>query len=222
MTIIQGGPHIKNIQILLANCRQRRYPAKATIIHLGDQSDTLYYIVNGSVAAVAEDDGGKEITLAHLNAGDFVGEMGLFERECRSACIRTRSDCDMAEIGYSRFLKLSAEHPDLLFAVAQQVTSRLRHTSRKVCDLAFLDVSGRVAHSLLCLCQEPEATRCEEGTLIRITRQEIARIVGCSREMVGRVLKDFEGNGLISTAGKNIVVFDTSEAGLLPYSTSSF
>lgn len=222
MDIIQGEPHIKNIEILLANCCQRRYPAKATIIHLGDKSDTLYYIISGSVAAIAEDNGGKEITLAHLNAGDFVGEMGLFERGSRSACIRTRSDCEMGEISYSRFLNLSAKHPDLLFAVAQQVTNRLRNTSRKVCDLAFLDVSGRVAHSLLYLCEEPEAKPCVEGTQIRVTRQEISRIVGCSREMVGRVLKDLEESGLITTAGKNIVVFKTSRGGLLPTSTRYF
>ena len=222
MDIIQGEPHIKNIEILLANCCQRRYPAKATIIHLGDKSDTLYYIISGSVAAIAEDNGSKEITLAHLNAGDFVGEMGLFERGSRSACIRTRSDCEMGEISYSRFLNLSAKHPDLLFAVAQQVTNRLRNTSRKVCDLAFLDVSGRVAHSLLCLCEEPEAKPCVEGTQIRVTRQEISRIVGCSREMVGRVLKDLEESGLITTAGKKIVVFNTSRGGLLPTSTRYF
>ena len=222
MVIIQGEPHIKNIEILLANCCQRRYPAKATIIHLGDKSDTLYYIISGSVAAIAEDNGGKEITLAHLNAGDVVGEMGLFERGSRSACIRTRSDCEMGEISYSRFLNLSAKHPDLLFAVAQQVTNRLRNTSRKVCDLAFLDVSGRVAHSLLYLCEEPEAKPCMEGTQIRVTRQEISRIVGCSREMVGRVLKDLEESGLITTAGKNIVVFNTSRGGLLTTSTRYF
>ena len=222
MDIIQGEPHIKNIEILLSNCCQRRYPAKATIIHLGDKSDTLYYIISGSVAAIAEDNCGKEITLAHLNAGDFVGEMGLFERGSRSACIRTRSDCEMGEISYSRFLNLSAKHPDLLFAVAQQVTNRLRNTSRKVCDLAFLDVSGRVAHSLLYLCEEPEAKPCVEGTQIRVTRQEISRIVGCSREMVGRVLKDLEESGLITTAGKNIVVFNTSRGGLLPTSTRYF
>ena len=222
MDSIQGEPHIKNIEILLANCCQRRYPAKATIIHLGDKSDTLYYIISGSVAAIAEDNGGKEITLAHLNAGDFVGEMGLFERGSRSACIRTRSDCEMGEISYSRFLNLSTKHPDLLFAVAQQVTHRLRKTSRKVCDLAFLDVSGRVAHSLLYLCEEPEAKHCMEGTQIRVTRQEISRIVGCSREMVGRVLKDLEESGLISTAGKNITVFSTSRGGLLPTSTRYF
>ena len=222
MTNTLLGPHLQNIEVFLANCYKREYPAKSTIIYLGDQSNTLYYIISGSVAAVAEDDGGKEITLAYLNPGDFFGEMGLFGETSRSACIRTKSICELGEIGYSKFLSLSLEHPSLVFTLAKQVASRLRHTSRKVCDLAFLDVSGRVAHALLRLCQEPDAKVCPEGTQIRVTRQEISRLVGCSREMAGRVLKDLEESTLISTSGKNIIVFNTSREGLLPPPTGIF
>jgi len=88
------------------------------------------------------------------------------------------------------------------------MATRLRKTSRKVGDLAFLDVTGRVARTLLDLCKEPDALSHPQGMQIRITRQEIGRIVGCSREMVGRVLKNLEEQGLISVKGKNIVVFN--------------
>lgn len=218
----KSGSHLQNIDVFLANCCKRKYPAKSTIIYSGDQSDTLYYIISGSVAAVAEDNGGKEITLAYLNSGEFFGEMGLFERKSRSACIRTKSACELGEISYSRFLSLSSQYPDFLFALAKQVASRLRETSRKVCNLAFLDVSGRVAHALLCLCQEPDAKHSPEGTQIRVTRQEIARLVGCSREMVGRVLKDLAESALISTSGKNIIVFNAATEGLQPLPNSYF
>jgi len=87
------------------------------------------------------------------------------------------------------------------------MASRLRTTSRKVSDLVFIDVSGRVAHTLLDLCQQPDAMTHPEGMQIRITRQEIGKIVGCSREMVGRVLKSMEEQELISAKGKTIVVF---------------
>jgi len=219
---IKSGSDLQNIEVFLANCCKRKYLAKSTVIYLGDRSDTLYYIISGSVAAVAEDNGGKEITLAYLNAGEFFGEMGLFERKSRSACIRAKSDCELGEISYSRFLSLSSQYPDFLFALAKQVASRLRDTSRKVCDLAFLDVSGRVAHALLCLCREPDAKACSEGIQIRVTRQEISRLVGCSREMVGRVLKDLEESSLISTSGKNIIVFNASSEGLQPPTNSYF
>ena len=79
-------PHIDNVEEFLSHCHRRRYPAKSTIIYAGDQGDTLYYIIKGSVTVVIEDDNdGKEMILAYLNHGDFVGEMGLFDQEHRSA-----------------------------------------------------------------------------------------------------------------------------------------
>ena len=86
---------------------------------------------------------------------------------------------------------------------------RLRKTSRKVGDLAFMDVTGRVARTLMELCKEPDAMTHPDGMQIRITRQELGRIVGCSREMVGRVLKTLEEQDLITASGKTIVVFNT-------------
>jgi len=121
--------------------------------------------------------------------------------------VRARSNCEIAEMSYSKFRQVANEHSDILFAMSSQMASRLRTTSRKVSDLVFIDVSGRVAHTLLDLCQQPDAMTHPEGMQIRITRQEIGKIVGCSREMVGRVLKSMEEQELISAKGKTIVVF---------------
>jgi CRP/FNR family cyclic AMP-dependent transcriptional regulator len=89
------------------------------------------------------------------------------------------------------------------------MADRLRKTTRKVGDLAFLDVTGRVARTLLELCKQPDAMTHPDGMQIKITRQEIGRIVGCSREMVGRVLKALEEQGLVNVKGKTMVVFGT-------------
>ena len=203
-------PHIDNVEEFLSHCHRRRYPAKSTIIYAGDQGDTLYYIIKGSVTVVIEDDSdGKEMILAYLNPGDFVGEMGLFDQEHRSARIRTKTECEVGEISYGKFIELSHKHPEFLFAISKQIAQRLRDTTRKVSDLAFLDVTGRVARTLLDLCKEPDAMTHPDGMQIKITRQEIGRIVGCSREMVGRVLKDLEERELVSVAGKTMVVFGT-------------
>ena len=203
-------PHIDNVEEFLSHCHRRRYPAKSTIIYAGDQGDTLYYIIKGSVTVVIEDDSdGKEMILAYLNPGDFVGEMGLFDQEHRSAWIRTKTECEVGEISYGKFVELSHKHPEFLFAISKQIAQRLRDTTRKVSDLAFLDVTGRVARPLLDLCREPDAMTNPDGMQIKITRQEIGRIVGCSREMVGRVLKDLEERELVSVAGKTMVVFGT-------------
>ena len=199
-----------SIDKFLEHCHRRRYPAKSVIIYAGDQSDVLYYIVEGSVTVLIEDEDGHEIVLAYLNPGDFFGEMGLFgENSNRSAWIRTKTQCELAEISYSRYRQLAEDDPGILFALAGQMATRLRNTSRKVGDLAFLDVTGRVARTLLDLCKQPDAMTHPDGMQIKITRQEIGRIVGCSREMVGRVLKSLEEQGLISAKGKTMVVFGT-------------
>lgn len=194
----------------LSHCHRRKYPAKSTIIYAGDDSDALYYIIRGSVTVIIEDDDGREMIMAYLNEGDFFGEMGLFEETAsRSAWIKAKTECEVAEISYQKFKELVKEDADILFAVSAQISGRLRATTRKVGDLAFLDVTGRVAHTLLDLCKQPDAMTHPDGMQIKITRQEIGRIVGCSREMVGRVLKTLEEQGLVSVKGKTMVVFGT-------------
>ena len=206
----EGNKIIPNLDHFLANCHRRKYPAKSTIIYAGDESDALYYILKGSVTVMIEDDDGREMIMAYLNEGDFFGEMGLFENDpSRSAWVKAKSECEVAEVSYAKFKQLAREDADILFAVSAQIAGRLRATTRKVGDLAFLDVTGRVAGTLLDLCKQPDAMTHPDGMQIKVTRQEIGRIVGCSRAMVGRVLKNLEGQGLVSVKGKTMVVYGT-------------
>lgn len=198
------------ISQFLEHCHQKQYLPKSVIIKEGDPSYDLYYIIKGSVTVQVEDARGREIVLAYLNPGDFFGEIGLFgEDHKRTAYVRAKTRCEIARISYERLATLQSLFPDLLFAIASQMAIRLRKTSSKVRDLAFTDVQGRVARTLLDLCKEPDAITHPDGMQIKITRQELGRIVGCSREMVGRVLKSLEEDHLISVAGKTIVVFGT-------------
>lgn len=201
---------IQSLDKFLEHCHKRHYPAKSTIIYADGKPDVLYFILDGSVTVLIEDDDGREIVLAYLNKGDFFGEMGLFdEQHSRSAWVRARTSCEVAEISYTKFRQIAQDHSDIVFAMASQMAARLRITSRKVSDLAFMDVSGRVARTLLDLCSQPDAMTHPDGMQIRITRQEIGKIVGCSREMVGRVLKSMEEQELVHVKGKTIVVFGT-------------
>ena len=200
----------QSMQRFLEHCHRKTYAAKTVIVNAGDLSEELFYIVKGSVSVIMEDDDGHEIVLAYLNNGDFFGEIGMFdEKHERSALVRTRTECEIAQISYDRLKLVSVELPDILYAMMSQLALRLRNTSRKVGDLAFMDVSGRVARALLDLCKQPDAMTHPDGMQIRITRQELGRIAGCSREMVGRVLKNLEEERLVSVAGKTIVVFGT-------------
>jgi CRP/FNR family transcriptional regulator, cyclic AMP receptor protein len=208
-------PRIPNmtpsLERFLGHCHRRRYPIRSTIICAGDTSDTLYFIVRGSVSVKHETGTGNEIVLAYLNPGDFFGEMGLFGdgNSGRSAWVVAKTECELAEMGYSRFRQLIEEDPALLFTLTTQMAARLRATSRKVGDLVFLDVTGRIARTLLDLAQQPDAITHPDGMQIKITRQELGHIVGCSREMAGRVLKDLEERNLIQAKGKTIVVHNT-------------
>lgn len=206
-----------DLELLLSFCHRRSYRPKTTIIRPGDPANTLYYIIEGSVTVSLEDEEGRELILAYVNAGQYLGEIGLFNRtERRNVLVHTRVNCEIAEIGYERLTQLfetqlAEMYPKLLFVLGKQLSDRLMHTSRKVSRLAFMDVTGRVARTLLDLCTEPDAMSHPDGTQVRISRQEIARIVGCSREMVGRVLKTLEHDGLMSVHGKTIVVFDMTD-----------
>jgi CRP/FNR family cyclic AMP-dependent transcriptional regulator len=172
-------------------------------------------VIDGSVTVCSEDDQGRELILAYINRGEFIGEMGLFvEQAQREVLIRTRSACELAEISYDKLFHLFEgtlrdDCPRILFAIGLQLTHRLLRTSRQVSRMAFMDVTNRIARTLLDLCQEPDAMSHPDGTQIRISRQELSRIVGCSREMAGRVLKQLEDDGGIDVSGKTIVVRGT-------------
>lgn len=198
------------LEWFLSHCHIHKYPAKSTLIHQGEKAETLYYIVKGSVAVLIKDDEGKEMILSYLNQGDFIGELGLFDEvSIRTAWVKARTACEVAEISYKKFKQLVQVNPDILMRLSAQMARRLQATSQKVSNLAFLDVTGRIAQTLLNLTTQPDAMTHPDGMQIKITRQEIGQIVGCSRETVGRILKMLEDQQLISAHGKTIVVYGT-------------
>ncbi|MEJ2531255.1 MAG: cAMP-activated global transcriptional regulator CRP [Halioglobus sp.] len=208
--VVRALPNVENF---LRHCQRKDYKAKSVVLKQGEASNSLYLILDGSVSIMVEDEADPEhmLVVAYLNPGDFVGEMGLFEEEeqVRSAMVVAKTACEVAEISYERFHQIRNQYPDILFAISRQLGRRLRQTTRKLTDLAFVDVSGRIAHTLLDLCKEPDAMTHPDGMQIKITRQELGKIVGCSREMAGRVLKHLEEDGLVSVSGKTMVVYGT-------------
>lgn len=201
------------VQAFHMAAHRRHYPKHHTVLHEGDAPDALYMILEGSVSIIHEDADGREMVLAYLGPGDIFGEMCLFpELEARSALARTRTATVVSELGYQPFRDLSDKHPELMYVVACQMAKRLRDTTRRAVDLAFVDVAGRIARTLLDLADSAEHEDSEEGRVVRISRQELARIVGCSREMAGRVLKVFEEDDVVSVKGRAITIRD--DAGL--------
>lgn len=195
-------------------CRRQHFAAKTTVMRPGDAGQSLMYVIEGSLTVSTEGDDGRELILSYVNPGDFLGEMGLFmkPRE-REVLVRTRSKCELAEVSYARLREaldgeLADFAVDILTAIGSKLAQRLLQARRKVFHLAFLDTQGRIAKALIDLCSEPDAVSHPEGTQIKITRQELSRIVGCSREMAGRVMKTLEEDGMLRASGKTVVVLD--------------
>jgi CRP/FNR family cyclic AMP-dependent transcriptional regulator len=194
----------------LQRARRTNFPAKTVVMQEGEAPNALFYIIKGSVTVLMNDEEGHEIILAYLGPGDFFGELCLFDDETRrSAWVRTRTGCDLATADYQTTMRLMDEVPELMRAIAAQLAKRLRDTSQKVGHLAFLDVTGRIARALLDLAADSQAITHPDGMLVRITREELGRLVNCSREVAGKVLRDLEGQGLIEVEGKSIVIFGT-------------
>jgi len=204
---------IEYIDRYLAYCETRSVPAKTVVIETGEVSDSLFYILEGTLTVSVTDESGREMILAYLSEGEFFGELGVYDdgQQQRSASVRTRTDCVIGKMDYQRFHELAKIYPSLMKALDSQVASRLRTTTKKVLDLAFLEVTGRVASCLLDLCKLPEAVEVEDGVQLKISRQEIARIVGCSREMAGRILKDMQDMGLIHAQGMTVVLLGATK-----------
>lgn len=208
-------PDAAALDRFLAHCHRRRYPARTDVFRPGDPAGTLYYVINGSVSIITEEDDDRELILGYFGAGEFVGEMGLFiETDRREVALRTRVPCELAEITYERLYQLlegqlGADATKLLYAIGAQLSRRLLDTSRKAGRLAFLDVTDRIVRTLHDLAREPEAMSHPQGTQLRVSRQELARLVGCSREMAGRVLKKLQVDGQLHARGKTVVLYGT-------------
>ncbi len=199
---------------LLEYCKIDHLPTKQLIVRPGDPADKMYYIIEGSATVSMEDEDSNDIILTYLNDGDFIGETGLFIKQSssRQVTVRTRAPCTLAEISYERLgelmeNELKSEYAQILHVIATHLSTRLMQATRKVGHLAFMDAAGRVASALLDLCKQPDAMTHPDGMQIKVSRTELGKIVGCSREMVGRVMKNMEQQGLITAKGKTIVVF---------------
>lgn len=195
------------MQRFIALAHKRSFAPNQTLMHAGDPPQSVYLILEGSVSVRLDDVGGRQLVLAYLQPGQFIGEMCLFpELAARSAIVRTRKPTLVCEMGMTPFLQFARDEPEIMFVIAGQLAARLHETNQRVANLSFLDVGGRLARVLVDLAKKPDAVDHPDGRTVRISRQELARHVGCSREMAGRVLKRLETDGMVISTGRTILV----------------
>lgn len=182
---------------------RRKVTRNATIVRAGDSTDSLFVIVSGSAKVLNRDADGHEVILSLLGAGECFGEMGMIDGSPRSADVVSNENCELLVIAKSDFKNALAENVDLCLNIMKSLVLRLREANRKIESLALMDVYGRVAKLLLDLSEIENGVR-----LIRrkVTKQDMAKMVGASREMVSRVMRDLEISGYIRIEAGCIVL----------------
>lgn len=181
----------------------RKVPRNKTIVHAGDSTGSLYVIAKGSAKVLNRDVEGNEVILSLLGTGECFGEMGLIDGSPRSADVLANEECDLLEISKSEFKKALAENVDLGLNIMKSLALRLREANRKIESLALMDVYGRVAKLLLDLSEKEGSLRVIRR---KVTKQDMAKMVGASREMVSRVMKDLESSHYIRIEAGRIVL----------------
>src|SRR4030088_934961 len=177
-----------------------------TIMAGGDATDSLYIVLSGRLKVMMSDSDGKEVILSILGPGEFFGEMGLIDDEPRSASVVTIEPCELLSISKRDFKKCLSDNAEMSMAGMRGLVRRLREADRKIGSLALLDVYGRVARLLLDMAENVNG---EKVVTKRLPKQDIAKMIGASREMVSRVMKDLQTGGYIEMRGSHIGLRDT-------------
>ena len=183
---------------------KRRFKRGELIVEQGKKTNALFILLNGRARVVTADSRGREVILATLQPGDHIGEMSLIDNEPHSATVRAEVQTDVLMLGRIEFARCLPENTSMAYAVMRGLVQRLRHADRKIESLALMDVYGRVARALL-----EFAVETEPGEMLireKISRQDIAKMAGASREMVSRVMKDLEERGFIQTQDNGSIV----------------
>jgi CRP/FNR family cyclic AMP-dependent transcriptional regulator len=192
---------------MLTTVVTRRSVTRGTIIMAaGDPTDSLYIILSGRLKVMMSDADGKEVILTILGPGEFFGEMGLIDDAPRSASVIAIEPCELLAITRRDFKKCLAENFEMSMAVMRGLVRRLREADRKIGSLALLDVYGRVARLLLDMSETVDG---QKMVTKRLPKQDIAKMIGASREMVSRVMKDLQVGGFIEMRGSTIVLRDS-------------
>ena len=191
--------------MLVPMITRTNFARNGTIIGAGDPTDSLYIVISGRLKVLMRDEQKREVILAILGPGEFFGEMGLLDDSPRSASVVTLEPCELLGISKTDFKHCLAQNSDLSLTVTRGLVKRLREADQKIGSLALMDVYGRVARLLL---QMAEDVNGEKVIVKKVSKQDIAKMIGASREMVSRVMRDLELGGYIEVRGRSVVLRD--------------
>ena len=182
---------------------RRRAGRGDQVVRAGESADALLILLTGRAKVTNFDEEGREIILAWLGPGEFFGEMGLIDGSPRSASVVEVENCELLSIGKNEFQRCMQENFQVVLKLMQILVRRLREADRNIESLALLDVYGRVARLLLDMSEEEGGKRMVKH---KISKQDMARMIGASREMVSKVMRDLEVGGYIISEGDQITI----------------
>ena len=162
----------------------RKYAKNTVLVTEGDESTHLYIIHKGTATAYLTNEDGRQVTLNYMHDGEYFGELSLLDGKPRSASVITVTDCEIMLVPRAAVLELMQKHPEFSMQLMLELTRRVRELTDSVKDLALLDVYGRVSSTLEKLCDDQKRIHNP-----KVTHQDIANMVGSSREMVSRIMK---------------------------------
>ena len=196
--------------VLYANIGKKRFKRGENIVEEGRISGTLYMILSGRARVLQQDHRGREVIMATLEVGDCIGEMSLIDGEPHSATVRAEVQTDVLTLDREAFLNSLRENSSMAESVMRGLVRRLRKADKQIESLALMDVYGRVQAVLVDMAE----TDAEDHMVLRqkVSRQDVAKMVGASREMVSRVMKHFEEDGtLVERADGSFVLTPRSQ-----------
>jgi len=182
---------------------RKRFPRNTVIFSKGDESDSLYVVCRGKVKVLIDDEQGKEIVLSVMGPGEYFGEMAAIDGVPRSATVVTQGPAELLMVRRNDFRNILSTNPAMVFNLLKVLLERLRKADHKIETLAFMNVHGRVV-DLLMRFAEPQGQKWFVKD--KLTHQEIANMIGCSREMVSRVVKEMLNDGTLSMESNRIVI----------------
>ncbi len=196
---------IKEISISM---KEQSFSKGTYIVRQGDNSQMLYFILKGRTKVFMNNADGDQTVFSFLSKGDYFGEKSLFDNDPRSASVITTEDTSVLCLSQSDFKTLFHQYPDLCKPIFKALTAKIRRSDEVICNLTCKNIHQRLWYRIRC-----EAKKMPDGRLMtsKITQQDLADMVGSSREMVSRVLKQFKDEGLIEINQKKITLLEGNQ-----------
>ena len=191
--------------LLTSMVTRKTFARGTTIISAGGPTDSLYIIISGRLKVMMSDEEGREVILAILGSNEFFGEMSLVDDSPRSASVVAIESCELLSLAKGDFNKCLEDNFEMAMTVMRGLVKRLREADQKIGSLALMDVYGRVARLLL---EMSEDVGGERIVVKKLAKQDIAKMIGASREMVSRVMKDLQIRGYIELRPGGLLLRD--------------